>query len=125
MTNPNMLEVSKIKGENSLVSLSSTIPTLLIDNPVDSGKIYKINSIMISNVDGSTPAEISVSVFNGEDLSGLEYPLIFQVSVPNNSSLILVDKSTSFYLKENQSIGATAETANDLVVISSWEEIEV
>lgn len=125
MANPNMLEVSEIKGENSLVSLTTTLTTLLIDNPVDSGKIYKINSIMISNVDGSTPAEISVSVFGGDNLTGPEFPLIFQVSVPNNASLILIDKSTSFYLKENQSIGATAETANDLVVVSSWEEIEV
>lgn len=124
MANPNMLGVTDIKGENSLILLTTTTPTLLIDNPLDSGKIYKINSIMISNVDGSTPAEISVSVFTGENLLGTEFPLIFQVSVPNNSSLILIDKSTSFYLKENQSIGATAETPNDLVVISSWEEIE-
>jgi hypothetical protein len=37
--------------------------------------------------------------------------------------LIVVDKTTSFYLKENESIGATAAVANDLVVTCSWEEL--
>ena len=45
------------------------------------------------------------------------------IVVPADASLIVIDKTTSFYLLENQSIGATAGTANDLVVNCSWEEI--
>jgi hypothetical protein len=37
--------------------------------------------------------------------------------------LIVTDKTTTFYLLENQSIGATAGTANYLTVTASWEEI--
>jgi hypothetical protein len=35
----------------------------------------------------------------------------------------VTDKTTSFYLLENQSIGATAGTASDLVATISFEEI--
>jgi len=34
-----------------------------------------------------------------------------------------LDKTTALYLLENESIGATAGTASDLVVTCSWEEI--
>jgi hypothetical protein len=43
--------------------------------------------------------------------------------VPADSTLIVTDKTTSFYLLENQSVGAIAGTANDLVVTASWEEL--
>jgi hypothetical protein len=35
----------------------------------------------------------------------------------------VTDKTTTFYLLEDKSIGATAGVANDLVVTCSWEEI--
>jgi hypothetical protein len=35
----------------------------------------------------------------------------------------VIDKSTSIYLEEDRSIGATASVANDLKVVCSFEEI--
>jgi hypothetical protein len=35
----------------------------------------------------------------------------------------VTDKTTTFYLLENQSIGAIAGTSGDLVATASWEEI--
>lgn len=125
MANPNMLNVSSIKGENSLLSLDTTLPTLIVSNAADSGEIYKINSITVSNVDGETAANITISVHDAENLGGTAFPLAHTISVPADASLIVVDKSTAFYLKENQSLSATAGTENDLVVVCSWEEIEV
>jgi hypothetical protein len=37
--------------------------------------------------------------------------------------LIVTDKTTAFYLLENQSIGALASAAGDLVATISFEEI--
>lgn len=125
MANPNMLNVSSIKGENSFLSLNTTLPTLIVSNAANSGKIYKINSIIVSNVDGETAANITISVHDAENLGGTTFPLAYTISVPADASLIVVDKSTAFYLKENQSLSAAAGTENDLVVVSSWEEIEV
>jgi hypothetical protein len=56
-------------------------------------------------------------------LGGTAFPIASTISVPANASLIITDKTTSFYLLENQSIGATAGTANYLTVTASWETI--
>lgn len=125
MANPNMLNVSSIKGENAFLSLNTTLPTLIVSNAADSGKIYKINSIIVSNVDGETAANITISLHDAENLGGTTFPIAYTISVPADASLIVVDKSTAFYLKENQSLSAAAGTEDDLVVVSSWEEKEV
>jgi hypothetical protein len=56
-------------------------------------------------------------------LGGTAFPIASTVSVPADASLVIVDKTTAIYLKENESIGATAGVANDLVITCSWEDI--
>jgi hypothetical protein len=43
--------------------------------------------------------------------------------VPADASLVVIDKTTSIYLEEDKSIGATASASNDLKVVCSYEEI--
>ena len=64
-----------------------------------------------------------LSVVSAAALGGTAFPIASTVSVPADASLIVVDKTTTIYLKENESIGATAGTASDLVVTCSWEDI--
>jgi hypothetical protein len=123
MANPNILAAVSIIGENSLTSLTTTGATSILSNAASSGKVYKINSIIVSNVDGTTPADITINVYSAAALGGTAFPIVSTLSVPADASVIVVDKSTGIYIKENQSIGATAGTANDLVVVASWEEI--
>jgi len=123
MANPNIVNVAAIYGNSSQVSLTTTSATSLVSNAASSGKVYKINSITVANVDGTNAADITISVYSAAALGGTAYPIVSTVSVPADATLIVTDKTTSFYLKENQSVGATAGTASDLVVICSWEEI--
>jgi hypothetical protein len=123
MANPNIVSVSAIYGENSLTSLTSTSATSILSNAASSGKVYKVNSIIVSNVDGTAAADITINVYSAAALGGTAFPVVSTLSVPADSSVIVVDKSTGIYIKENQSIGATAGTANALVVVASWEEI--
>jgi hypothetical protein len=123
MANPNLVNVAFIFGENSLTSLSTTGATSILSNAASSGKVYKVNSIIVSNVDGASPADITISVYSAAALGGTAFPIVSTLSVPADASVIVVDKSTGIYIKENQSIGATANVANDLVVVASWEEI--
>jgi hypothetical protein len=95
----------------------------LINNPASSGKIFKINSIVVANVDGTSAADITINLYSQDDLGGTGTALASTVSVPADSTLIVTDKSTGFYLLEDKSIGATASAANDLVVTCSWEEL--
>lgn len=123
MANPNIVNVATINGNSSQTALSTTSATSLVSNAAASGKVFKINSIMVANVDGTAAADISINVYSAAALGGTAYALASTISVPADATLIVVDKTTSFYLLENQSIGATAGTANDLVVNCSWEEI--
>jgi hypothetical protein len=126
MANPNIVNVSAIYGNTSSFLISSTanpFASALINNPANSGKIYKINSIVVANVDGTSAADITINLFSQDDLGGTGTALASTVSVPADSTLIVTDKSTGFYLLEDKSIGATASAANDLVVTCSWEEL--
>jgi len=123
MANPNIVSVSAIYGNNALVSLTTTSATAVVNNAASSGKVFKINSIIVANVDGTSAADITINVYSQDDLGGTAYALASTVSVPADATLVVIDKNTSIYLKEDQSIGATAGTASDLVVVASWEEI--
>jgi hypothetical protein len=126
MANPNIVNVSAIYGNTSSFLISSTanpFATALISNPASSGKIFKINSIVVANVDGTSAADITINLFSAAALGGVGTALASTVSVPADSTLIVTDKSTGFYLLEDKSIGATASAANDLVVTCSWEEL--
>lgn len=123
MANPNIVNVSAMYGENATVALSTTSATSIVSNAASSGKVYKINSIIVANVDGTSAADITINVYSQAALAGTAYAIASTISVPADASLIVVDKTTAIYLKENQSIGAIAGAANDLVVIASWEEL--
>ena len=123
MANPNIANVTSILGNNSLTDLSTTNATAIVSNAASSGKVYKINSIIVANVDGTDPYPITISVYSEDDIGGTAYEIASAISVPADASVIIMDKNTSIYIKEDQSIGATAGTANKLKVVASWEEI--
>jgi hypothetical protein len=126
MANPNIVNVTTILGNTSSNLISSTADpcaTALVNNAASSGKVYKINSIVVANVDGTNNAEITIKIFSQDDLGGTGTAIASTIVVPADATLIVTDKTTSFYLLEDKSIGATASAANDLVVTCSWEEI--
>jgi hypothetical protein len=88
-----------------------------------SNKVFKINSLIVSNVDGSTAADVTVSLYSEDNIGGTATQIVSTVSVPADASLVVISKDTSIYLEEDRSIGATAGTANDLKVVCSYEEI--
>lgn len=123
MANPNIVNVAAIYGNNAQVSLTTTNATSVVSNAAASGKVYKINSLVVANKNGTSAANITINTYSAAALGGTAYALASTISVPANASLIVIDKTTSIYLKEDQSIGATAGTANYLEVTASWEEI--
>ena len=123
MANPNIVNVTTIYGNSSQTALSTTSATSIVSNAAASGKVFKINSIVVANVDGTAAADITINVYSAAALGGTAFAIASTISVPADASLIVTDKTTSFYLLENQSIGAIAGTSNDLVVTASWEEI--
>ena len=83
--------------------------------------INKINSIVATNVSGSA-ATITVSLNNSTG-SANNTRLIYQLPVPVNASAVIIDKSTPFYLNENQSVVVTSGTSGAIEVTASYEAI--
>ena len=122
MANPNIVAVTAIVG-NSLTVAVGTSATQLASNASSSGKVFKINSILIANIDGTAAADVTVNIYSAAALGGTGLAIASTISVPADASLIVTDKTTSFYLLENQSIGALASASGDLVATISFEEI--
>ena len=123
MSAPNIVNVTTITGKSAVVSLTTTSATAVVSNAAASGKVFKINSLVVSNVDGTNAADITVSFFSEDDIGGTATEIVSTISVPADASLVVIDKNTSIYLEEDRSIGATAGTASDLKVLVSFEEI--
>lgn len=123
MANPNIYNVTAMYGNTSATSLSTTNATQLVSNASGSGKVFKINTIIVANIDGTSAADITINLYSAAALGGTATAIASTISVPADSTLIVTDKTTSFYLLEDKSLGATAGTASDLVVTCSWEEI--
>ena len=123
MAAPNIVNVTTITGKSAVVDLTTTSATAVVSNAAASGKVFKINSLVVSNVDGTNAADITVSFFSAAAIGGTATEIVSTVSVPSDASLVVIDKNTSIYLEEDRSLGATAGAANDLKVIVSYEEI--
>ena len=123
MAAPNIVNVATITGKSAVVNLTTTSATAVVSNAASSGKVFKVNSLTVANVDGSVAADITVSYYSEDDIGGTATEIVKTVSVPQDSTLVVIDKNTSLYLEEDRSIGATASAANDLKVFVSYEEI--
>jgi len=123
MANPNIVNVSDIRGKTTYAALTTTLTTSLLSNASASNKVFKINSILISNVDGTNSADATVSINTLADGSGTSYKIASTIPVPADAALQLIDKSSSFYLEEDKSILGGASVNGDLEVIISYEEI--
>ena len=123
MAAPNLVNVATIIAKSAVVDLSTTSATAVVSNAASSGKVFKINSLVVSNVDGTNAADITIALYSQDDIGGTATEIVSTVSVPADASLVVIDKNTSIYLEEDRSIGATAGAANDLKVIVSYEEI--
>lgn len=123
MAAPNIVNVATITGKTVTVDLTTTSATQVVSNAASSGKVFKVNSLIVSNVDGTSAAEITVSFYSQDDIGGTATEICKTVVVPADSSLVVIDKTTAIYLEEDRSIGATAGTASDLRIVCSYEEI--
>jgi hypothetical protein len=123
MANPNIVSVNSIFGNTTGIALTTTLTTVLLANAAASGKVFKIESIMVANVDGTNAADVTIDWNTNAGGTGTSIALAATISVPADATLNLVDKNSSFYLMENQSIIGGASANSDLECIISYEEI--
>ena len=123
MAAPNIVNVTTITGKTTYAALTTTLTTVLLANAASSGKVFKINSIMVSNVDGTNAADVTVDINTAAAGNGTSYALAATIAVPADATLSVVDKTNSFYLEEDKSILGGASANSDLEIVISYEEI--
>jgi hypothetical protein len=129
MANPNIVAVTTIYGTTTYLTPSGTTAVVLLPNAASSGKVFKINQIVVANGTASA-ANTTVSIYSNGAVAqgsapsgGTAYPVVNTVSVPANASLIAVDKTTAIYLMEGTSITITSGTGSALSYTISYEDI--
>jgi len=122
MANPNIVNVTSIYGSTNYLIPSTTSATVWTALTPAAGTVNKIDNIVASYVTASN-ATVTVAINSAAAGAGTNYRLIYQVPVPVNASIVIVDKSTAFYLGEAQSIVVTVGTASAIELTSSFEAI--
>jgi len=129
MANPNIVNVTDIKGGNFGWNLSATATDTLM-TVSGSGVIVKLNRITVANVDGSAAADVSVFIdglgtatVDGVAPTGADATVYLAktISVPADASLVLLD--TPIYLKEGDILKGGASAAGDLDLFISYDVI--
>ena len=91
MANPNMGAASNIYGGISFDADIDTSASAIVSNAASSGTIVKINSLIISNIDGTNAADITATVRNAA--GGTTYSTLANtISVPADATLVVVSK---------------------------------
>jgi hypothetical protein len=133
MANPNIVNVTSIFGQvgylypaNVTVNTGWTYngTTTLTGLTPAANTVNRITSITISNITSSA-ATATVAVGNNSNFAAanlITYSA-YQISVPPNATLIAVDKTTSLYITENQSVAVYAGTSNALTFTATFEQI--
>jgi hypothetical protein len=113
---PNIVNVSTITGKTAVLAVT-TSATAIVTNSAASGKVFKVNALYVSNVDGTNNAEITVDLFR----SSTAYRIANTVVVPADASLDVISKA--IYLEEGDALRLTANANSDLEAVCSYEEI--
>lgn len=116
MAAPNIVNVATITGKTAVQAVG-TSATAIVTNSASSGKVFKVNALLVSNVDGTNNAEITVDLFR----SSTAYHLAKTVVVPADATLDVLAKA--IYLEEGDALRLTANAASDLEAVCSYEEI--
>ena len=118
MANPNIVNVTVINGNTAVANVTNSA-TAIVTNSGGSGKVYKINGIIVANIDTTNAANLTVDLFR----SGVATQIISNISVAINTAFTPIDKTLSLYLLEGDSIRLTANANSRLQAIATWEEI--
>lgn len=116
MAAPNIVNVGTITGKTAVQAVG-TSATAIVTNSAASGKVFKVNALYVSNVDGTNNAEITIDLFR----SSVAYHIGKTIVVPADATLDVMSKS--LYLEEGDSLRLTANEVSDIEAVCSYEEI--
>ena len=122
MAAPNVVNTATLSLKNAKGAVTTSMATA-VNNAVSSNLAIKIISLYIANVDGTNSADITVSVFDQDDVGGTGTAIASTIPVAADSSVVIIDENSPIYLEEDMSLGVQASATGDLVYVASYQEI--
>ena len=116
MAAPNIVNVSTITGKLAVQAVGTSASAIVTNNAA-SGKVYKVNALYVSNVDGTDNAEVNIDIYR----SSTAYHIAKTLVVPADATIDVISKA--IYLEEGDALRITANAASDLEAVCSYEEI--
>jgi len=122
MANPNIVNVATILGNTSYLIPANTTANTWTALTASANYVNRIDFMTASNVT-SAAATVTVSINSATAGGGTAYRVAYQITVPANSTLVILDKTTSMYVGESQSVVVTVGTASAIELVASYEAI--
>lgn len=114
MAAPNIVNVATITGKTAVQAVGTSATAIVT---AASDTVVKVNALYVSNVDGTSNAEINVDIYR----SSTAYHVAKTVVVPADATLDVISKS--IYLEEGDALRLTANATSDLEAVCSYEVI--
>lgn len=121
MAAPNLVNVTSIIGKTNDVIIANTTGAFsVLSNALGSNQVFKVNTVTLANY-GTVTCNVSFNAYGNAALAGTVTPRANNISIPVGAVLTLVDKSATFYLEEDRSLGALSTVGNTVSVMISYE----
>lgn len=119
MAAPNLRNITTMTAKSIQALLTTTLTTDLLINSAASGKVLKVESIVVSNIDPTNASALTLGVIKS---GGSVLMLTSAVSIPAATTVIILEGGP-IYLEEGDLIEGGASSANDLNITISYLDI--
>ena len=141
MANPAITGSVSVLSFGSHQKISTTSTENILMNAASSGKLVRVHSLTVHNIDGTNAATFTLDVYdqdgtgmssqaaaNGvaigaDTVAGSSLGGFKAISVAGANALVVIDTTMNFVLLEDQSLVFTASAANDLSVSIMYSTI--
>jgi hypothetical protein len=119
MPSPNILDISAITGKTAVFEITNIV-TPVLTNPSSSSVVYKLNTLFISNINGSATAQITVDFYRNSQ----SYRIASTIDVEADTTLVVLGKDTSIYLEPGDALRVAGSDNGFLTGVLSYEILE-
>jgi hypothetical protein len=116
MAAPNIVSVTDIRGKSNVSNVSSG-GSPIVGNASGSNKVFKVNALMVSNIDSANSILINVNFVR----ASANYSIARNMTVPYGATIEIISKS--IYLEEGDSIHLQSSVNATAQSVCSYEEI--
>jgi hypothetical protein len=120
MAAPNLAAVDTIIAKTAVQAVG-TSATAIVSNGASSGKAIYVKCLMISNVDGTAAADITVDHYR----SSTARHIVKGMEVPAGSTVLPIAGDAMVLLEEGDSLRLTGSATGDLEAVCYLEEWSV